>query len=103
MEEARRLAQLQKKRELKAAGIDLAPKFKSKRVVDYNQEVTIIISLLFYYFYYFIVIIICSSSIRSIRIIDRYYCIKSVHTARVSITIKKLMINISNIHHDKQP
>merc|ERR1712066_380609 len=39
MEEARRLAQLQKKRELKAAGVELAPKWISKRVINYNNEV----------------------------------------------------------------
>merc|ERR1712083_873669 len=39
MEEARRLAQLQKKRELKSAGIDLAPKWKSRKAMDYNKEV----------------------------------------------------------------
>lgn len=39
MEEARRLASLQKKRELRAAGIDIAGKVKNKRAVDYNKEV----------------------------------------------------------------
>jgi pre-mRNA-splicing factor CDC5/CEF1 len=39
MEEARRLAQLQKKRELKAAGIELAPKWMPKKAVHYNNEV----------------------------------------------------------------
>ena len=39
LEEARRLATLQKKRELKAAGIDLKGKAKRARAIDYNQEV----------------------------------------------------------------
>mmetsp|Transcript_14021 Transcript_14021/g.37873 ORF Transcript_14021/g.37873 Transcript_14021/m.37873 type:complete len:825 (-) Transcript_14021:211-2685(-) len=39
MEEARRLATLQKKRELKAAGIELSQKSKRKRTVNYNEEV----------------------------------------------------------------
>lgn len=39
LEEARRLATLQKKRELKAAGIDLRGKAKRQRGIDYNQEV----------------------------------------------------------------
>jgi len=39
MEEARRLAALQKKRELKAAGIELAGREKRKRGIDYNAEV----------------------------------------------------------------
>ncbi|GLI69273.1 hypothetical protein VaNZ11_013849 [Volvox africanus] len=39
LEEARRLAQLQKKRELKAAGIELRGRFKNARAVDYNAEV----------------------------------------------------------------
>ena len=39
LEEARRLATLQKKRELKAAGIDLHGKGKRRRGIDYNQEV----------------------------------------------------------------
>nr|CAD7589113.1 unnamed protein product [Timema genevievae] len=39
LEEARRLAALQKRRELRAAGIELAPRKKKKRGVDYNAEV----------------------------------------------------------------
>ncbi|GFR40753.1 hypothetical protein Agub_g1364 [Astrephomene gubernaculifera] len=39
LEEARRLAQLQKKRELKAAGIEVRGKFKNARAVDYSAEV----------------------------------------------------------------
>ncbi|KAL6764025.1 pre-mRNA splicing factor component-domain-containing protein [Haematococcus lacustris] len=39
MEEARRLASLQKKRELKAAGIEMSTKDKRKRTIDYNAEV----------------------------------------------------------------
>ncbi|EFJ42818.1 hypothetical protein VOLCADRAFT_107065 [Volvox carteri f. nagariensis] len=39
LEEARRLAQLQKKRELKAAGIEVRGRFKNARAVDYNAEV----------------------------------------------------------------
>mmetsp|Transcript_24535 Transcript_24535/g.68288 ORF Transcript_24535/g.68288 Transcript_24535/m.68288 type:complete len:718 (+) Transcript_24535:87-2240(+) len=39
LEEARRLAQLQKTRELKAAGIELKGKFKKKKGIDYNAEV----------------------------------------------------------------
>lgn len=39
MEEARRLAQLQKKRELKAAGIELGERRKNARAVNYNKEV----------------------------------------------------------------
>jgi pre-mRNA-splicing factor CDC5/CEF1 len=39
LEEARRLATLQKKRELKAAGIDIRGKGKRRRGIDYNQEV----------------------------------------------------------------
>jgi pre-mRNA-splicing factor CDC5/CEF1 len=39
MEEARRLAKTQKKRELKAAGIELAPKWTSTRSINYNKEV----------------------------------------------------------------
>merc|ERR1712187_368083 len=39
MEEARRLAQLQKKRELKAAGIDVISCWKIKKEMDYNKEV----------------------------------------------------------------
>merc|ERR1712060_736629 len=39
MEEARRLAQLQKKRELKAAGIDVISCWKTKKEMDYNKEV----------------------------------------------------------------
>ncbi|GLC50856.1 hypothetical protein PLESTB_000439400 [Pleodorina starrii] len=39
LEEARRLAQLQKKRELKAAGIELRGRFKNPSAVDYNAEV----------------------------------------------------------------
>jgi len=38
IEEARRLASLQKKRELKAAGIEWVIKKKIKRI-DYNQEI----------------------------------------------------------------
>lgn len=39
LEEARRLAQLQKKRELKAAGIDVRARNKNSRAVDYSSEV----------------------------------------------------------------
>ncbi|XP_044070102.1 cell division cycle 5-like protein [Siniperca chuatsi] len=39
LEEARRLAALQKRRELRAAGIDVQKKRKKKRGVDYNAEV----------------------------------------------------------------
>lgn len=39
LEEARRLAALQKRRELRAAGIELAPRHKRKRGVDYNAEI----------------------------------------------------------------
>lgn len=39
LEEARRLAALQKRRELRAAGIELAPRQKRKRGVDYNAEI----------------------------------------------------------------
>lgn len=39
LEEARRMATLQKKRELKAAGIDLRGKGKRSRAIDYNAEV----------------------------------------------------------------
>ncbi|KAF9160369.1 Pre-mRNA-splicing factor cef1 [Actinomortierella ambigua] len=39
LEEARRLAALQKKRELKAAGIELQPKKKKKGVMDYNADI----------------------------------------------------------------
>ena len=39
LEEARRLATLQKKRELKAAGIDVRGKHKRSRGIDYNAEV----------------------------------------------------------------
>lgn len=39
MEEARRLAALQKRRELRAAGIDLPQKRKKRKGVDYNDEV----------------------------------------------------------------
>ncbi|XP_063217197.1 cell division cycle 5-like protein [Bacillus rossius redtenbacheri] len=39
LEEARRLAALQKRRELRAAGIELAPRKKKKRGVDYNAEI----------------------------------------------------------------
>ena len=39
MEEARRLAALQKRRELRAAGIDLPPKRKKRKGVDYNDEI----------------------------------------------------------------
>jgi pre-mRNA-splicing factor CDC5/CEF1 len=39
MEEAKRLAHLQKTRELKASGIEMAPKWRSKRVINYNNEV----------------------------------------------------------------
>ena len=39
LEEARRLASLQKRRELRAAGIDVFKKKKRKRGVDYNAEI----------------------------------------------------------------
>lgn len=39
LEEARRLAALQKRRELRAAGIELAARKKRKRGVDYNAEI----------------------------------------------------------------
>ena len=39
LEEARRLAALQKRRELKAAGIEVRAKRKRKRGVDYNKEI----------------------------------------------------------------
>ena len=39
LEEARRLAALQKRRELRAAGIELQKKRKKKRGVDYNAEI----------------------------------------------------------------
>uniref|UniRef100_A0A669BUG4 Cell division cycle 5-like protein n=1 Tax=Oreochromis niloticus TaxID=8128 RepID=A0A669BUG4_ORENI len=39
LEEARRLAALQKRRELRAAGIDVQKKRKKKRGVDYNSEI----------------------------------------------------------------
>ncbi|XP_046392890.1 cell division cycle 5-like protein [Ischnura elegans] len=39
LEEARRLAALQKRRELRAAGIELPPRKKKKRGVDYNAEI----------------------------------------------------------------
>ncbi len=39
LEEARRLASLQKKRELKAAGIEMRARDRRRRGVDYNQEV----------------------------------------------------------------
>ncbi|TKS86066.1 Cell division cycle 5-like protein [Collichthys lucidus] len=39
LEEARRLAALQKRRELRAAGIDVQKKRKKKRGVDYNAEI----------------------------------------------------------------
>mmetsp|Transcript_7123 Transcript_7123/g.12265 ORF Transcript_7123/g.12265 Transcript_7123/m.12265 type:complete len:828 (-) Transcript_7123:440-2923(-) len=39
MEEARRLASMQKKRELKAAGIEMSMKDKKRRTIDYNAEV----------------------------------------------------------------
>ncbi|XP_028855826.1 cell division cycle 5-like protein [Denticeps clupeoides] len=39
LEEARRLAALQKRRELRAAGIDIQKKRKKKRGVDYNSEI----------------------------------------------------------------
>lgn len=39
LEEARRLAALQKRRELRAAGIQLAPRNRKKRGVDYNREI----------------------------------------------------------------
>lgn len=39
LEEARRLAALQKRRELRAAGIDVKKKARKKRGVDYNAEV----------------------------------------------------------------
>lgn len=39
LEEARRLAALQKRRELRAAGIEVNPRRKKKRGVDYNAEI----------------------------------------------------------------
>ncbi|XP_018322506.1 cell division cycle 5-like protein isoform X2 [Agrilus planipennis] len=39
LEEARRLAALQKRRELRAAGIEVASRRRKKRGVDYNQEI----------------------------------------------------------------
>ena len=39
LEEARRLAQLQKKRELRAAGIEMKERAKRRRGIDYNKEV----------------------------------------------------------------
>ena len=39
LEEARRLASLQKKRELKAAGIEMRARDRRRRGIDYNQEV----------------------------------------------------------------
>ncbi|KAG2498099.1 hypothetical protein HYH03_003857 [Edaphochlamys debaryana] len=39
LEEARRLAMLQKTRELKAAGIEVRGKFKNAKAIDYNAEV----------------------------------------------------------------
>lgn len=39
LEEARRLAALQKKRELRAAGIEVASRPKKKRGIDYNAEI----------------------------------------------------------------
>lgn len=39
LEEARRLAALQKRRELRAAGIEVQPRRKKKRGVDYNAEI----------------------------------------------------------------
>ena len=39
LEEARRLASLQKKRELQAAGIELRQKGSRRRGIDYNKEV----------------------------------------------------------------
>ncbi|XP_067945595.1 cell division cycle 5-like protein [Watersipora subatra] len=39
LDEARRLASLQKRRELKAAGIEVRAKRKKKRGVDYNEEI----------------------------------------------------------------
>eukprot|EP00930_Biecheleria_cincta_P069312 TRINITY_DN57066_c0_g1_i1.p1 TRINITY_DN57066_c0_g1~~TRINITY_DN57066_c0_g1_i1.p1 ORF type:complete len:798 (-),score=229.25 TRINITY_DN57066_c0_g1_i1:64-2457(-) len=39
LEEARRLAALQKRRELKAAGISTSKKYKSRKFIDYGEEV----------------------------------------------------------------
>lgn len=39
LEEARRLAALQKRRELRAAGIEVSSRRKKKRGVDYNAEI----------------------------------------------------------------
>lgn len=39
LEEARRLAALQKKRELRAAGIEVNPRRKKKKGIDYNAEI----------------------------------------------------------------
>ncbi len=39
LEEARRLAALQKRRELRAAGIEVRQKRRKKRGVDYNAEI----------------------------------------------------------------
>jgi pre-mRNA-splicing factor CDC5/CEF1 len=40
LEEARRLAALQKRRELGAAGIEIQKKRKKKRGMDYNAEIS---------------------------------------------------------------
>jgi pre-mRNA-splicing factor CDC5/CEF1 len=39
LEEARRLASLQKKRELRAAGIEMKERARRRRGIDYNKEV----------------------------------------------------------------
>lgn len=39
LEEARRLASLQKKRELRAAGIEMKERARRRRGIDYNREV----------------------------------------------------------------
>ena len=39
LEEARRLASLQKRRELRAAGIEQAPRRRKRKGVDYNAEI----------------------------------------------------------------
>ena len=39
LEEARRLASLQKKRELRAAGIEMKERARRRRDIDYNKEV----------------------------------------------------------------
>ena len=39
MEEARRLAALQKRRELRAAGIEQAPRRRKGKGIDYNAEI----------------------------------------------------------------